>query len=214
MLPNPDPKLGSLKGLVTDTFPTSHIRSLVDTADSFPKPRSLGELTTDQNAVIESLVCDKHLFQEPRDSQWLRLWHSIWELQTEQVSDQYQKVVRSPSSGAIDDQFLLPDNVPSSHYVMTLPIPQDIPWNLNCHKILIRSEYYKAEEFILSACGDKNVEALIITGQPGIGMFVPYQTSPNYEVLEQGNQSSSSVHSYAASSFDLSLYCSTSQIPP
>ena len=138
--------------------------------------RSLQQYAPSQNERIK-LLSSPRFFQDPDNPFWLQLWYSVWVHQARVISDEDHKVARSSGLGTIDDSLVLPDVVPPSCRVMTNPdIARDC-WNFNCTKFLIRSQYHKAEEFALSICHDEDIQALVITGQPGIGLFYLYPDS-------------------------------------
>lgn len=128
-----------------------------------------------QTLSIVPLLNQPHIFCNSGNLEWNDLWRSVWGRRTGDVpiSDKDDPVVRS--SNPVDDSFILPDVVPHSRRVMTLPAVARRCWNFDFDAVLIRSEYNKAEEFALSQCHD--VQALIITGQPGIGPFPFYLNS-------------------------------------
>jgi hypothetical protein len=100
----------------------------------------------------------------------MRFWLSVWGKDT---LDKTEEVVRGPNP--IDDSLILPDVVPSHRDVMLKPKNLDKCWSVHCKKILIRPEYKEAEEFVLSTFGAPIMnDALVVTGQPGIGSSIFY----------------------------------------
>jgi len=74
------------------------------------------------------------------------------------------------------DDYVPPDPFPIS--TLVAPIPCSLPnvWHSYSQRILVRSEYHEAEQTVLSANED-NKEALLIAGQPGIGLLPSCSTA-------------------------------------
>ena len=134
--------------------------------DSISRLEHLQRHTKNQTNSINCLPA----LRDPNLPQWVEFWRSVWGVQ---VSDENHRVIRSPAPHAIDDPSILPDAVPSSCLVMTYPTEAKKCWKFKCEKIFIRSEYNKAEEFVLSRCAGE-IAAIVIAGQPGIGSFFLY----------------------------------------
>ena len=126
-----------------------------------------------QNTRIKTLDIP-HFLPPSGNPFWNTLWESVWRGQTADISDRGYYVTRSSTPDAADDSIFFPDGAPTSCRAMNNPqVVQDC-WKLNCDKILIRSEFDKAEEFLLLQCRDPYIHAVILTGQPGIGVFFSY----------------------------------------
>ena len=62
----------------------------------------------------------------------------------------------------------LPDVAPATCAVVQIPETMPEVWDLDNNYILVRSEYEEAERAAVSA-NARNVNAFLVTGQPGIG---------------------------------------------
>ena len=138
----------------------------------------LREYTKDQTNSINNLATS--LLPDSDFPAWNELWRSVWGVQAGDLSDKKHIVVRSPHPDAIDDSSLLPHTVPPSCLVMPYPAETKQCWKFKCEKIFIRSVYNKAEEFALSCCDNKRIEAVIFSRQPGIGSFLLYPVATRY----------------------------------
>ena len=125
-----------------------------------------------QNDRIRQHPKASYLFEDSNEEFWNDLWKSVWLDQTLDISDQDHEVKRSTPPDAIDNSLISPHTVPSSCHVMDNPPLAEECWPFDCAKILVRSEYTKAEEFAVKRCGE--VDSLIVTGQPGIGTSLSY----------------------------------------
>ncbi|KAF9645188.1 hypothetical protein BDM02DRAFT_3120617, partial [Thelephora ganbajun] len=144
---------------------------------TIPEPttlRSLQRYTSHQTELIESLLNppfpNSH-FRDSEDYGWVQFWSSAWGKDLDSF-DKTEQVDRGPDP--IDDpSLILPDVVPSNRDVMIKSQAMDRCWYFDCEKIFIRSEYKEAEEFALSTCCTAAAyDALVVTGQPGIGKSV------------------------------------------
>ena len=86
----------------------------------------------------------------------------------------------------VEDSQILPDDIPTTRLVMNIP---DILFqSLNLHKrdrrILVRSEYKEAERGAILAVED-HVDPFLVTGQPGIGIFLPNLPQRQHLIFDQ-----------------------------
>ena len=145
---------------------------------SHPTPATLRSLKTyvpDQEKRIGSLLrrSKNPVFQHlGEDDSWVDLWHAAWNKDLDGLDTQ-EKVKRDLHP--IDDS-LIPDVVPDERAVMFMPASLNACWvDIECEKILVRSEYKEAEEFAISACrNEEKYRTVMVVGQPGIGLFLFY----------------------------------------
>lgn len=134
--------------------------------------KSLQGRAPHQEELIKSLSGPSfpscHL-RDTDDDGWMELWKVAWDRDPDLLNGT-EKVERS--SDPIDDSLV--GVVPTDCDVMLKPEVTMNLWYLKpkCKKILIRSEYREAEQFVLSACGAAMAsDVLVVTGQPGIGCY-------------------------------------------
>jgi len=157
----------------------------------------LATLAPNQQLKIDKLIRDG-VFSPPGLpdlSVWTAFKESLWKqnLPTAKVQGDGKPLPDAevlPDAEALPDDKLLPDDEPlpdDKPHPEAAPaarpiveIPQDIVdlYNLESGRILVRSEYEETERAVLSA-NAANIEAFVVTGQPGIG--VPLLAQPSTE---------------------------------
>jgi len=128
---------------------------------------SLVQYTKIQEERIESLL--ESGFQSPEQyDPMITLWRNVWG-KSELCFDATEKIKRDLDK--VDDS-LIDGVVPNEFNVMILPPGVRRCWGIRCQKIFIRpSEYEEAEKAAL-ATSRQEYEGILITGQPGIGLFI------------------------------------------
>ena len=108
-------------------------------------------------------------FKEPSIKRWEQLWRSAWDKDLVSL-DTTREVQRGPD--AIEEEYIFGDDGPPGckMNVMIKSEAVDSCWEFECENILIRSEYKKAEDFLLSSCGSVPAHrGSVIAGRLGIG---------------------------------------------
>jgi len=149
-------------------------------ATSHPSPPTLRSLkihVPDQEKCINPLLkrSTNPVFQHlDEGDSWVDLWRAAWNKDLDGL-DTPEKVERDLHP---IDNSLIPDAVPDERAIMLLPAALIGCWvDIECEKILVRSEYKEAEEFAVSACSNKRrYRTVMVTGQPGIGLFLFFFT--------------------------------------
>ncbi|KAF9646282.1 hypothetical protein BDM02DRAFT_3271061 [Thelephora ganbajun] len=136
--------------------------------------RSLQRYAPRQTELIESLLDPSYPnshFRDPYSKHWVQFWLSAWDKDPDSL-DVTEGFDRGPD--ATDEPIFLDEDdnqLPPRRDVMLKSDIMDNCWLFKCEKILIRSEYKEAEEFILSTRGAATVyDALLIVGDTGIGI--------------------------------------------
>jgi len=130
-------------------------------------PGSLIQRTTSQEESVSSLL---HNYLSPihdsedAPSSWEAFHNSYWGkgldfLQEKMLVERGENPVEDPT---------LPDLFPPTCSVLSPHPILAAAWALSSRKVLVRSEYYEAEEAALSA-NEEGKDVFIVTGQPGIG---------------------------------------------
>jgi hypothetical protein len=96
---------------------------------------------------------------------WEELWESLWGIVLESL--QQEELVKRDDD-PVDDCHILPDSLPPTRSVVTLPEMLLKVWRLRGRRILVRPEYYETEQAALLA-NENNRHVFAVTGQPGIG---------------------------------------------
>jgi hypothetical protein len=94
-------------------------------------------------------------------------------------------VERSLGEDAIGDALIRPDDV-DLPCRMTVPDVAKRCRKFNYKTFFTRSEYYKAENFAVLQCKE-DVQALVVSGQPGIGLFILHPTATKSSYFYQKN---------------------------
>ena len=148
-----------------------------NTGSSAPSPPtllSLCDYASEQTERIKSLLTvgfPGSRFKDPSNKAWDSFRSEVWG-KGMGFLDTIEDVQRGP--GAIDDPLILPDGVPLRCDAMLKPESLDGCRGLDCDKVFVRPEYEEAEKFFLSTfCDEMMYEAILVTGQPGIG-FIPF----------------------------------------
>ena len=132
---------------------------------------SLEDLTQyadDQADMINHPVCKSHLVPGPDSLLWTGFWKSVWGKGLGSLKKE-ESVERDKPGDRIEDPDAPPDAVPPSTSVMEIPSTLPNLWARSSEQILVRSEYYEAEQTVLSA-SENGRRAVVISGHPGIGM--------------------------------------------
>lgn len=175
----------TLTAMSSDLNPTTPAKSTTLAESAEPTTMmSLQRYASDQNAVIKMLI-GRGRFRDFDHPDWKDLFDSTWGANLDDL-DTTEKVQRDPDP--IDDSLILPDVVPLDCNVMPNSEVLDRCWPSKCDKFFIRSEYKEAEQFALSAYAD-GFDALIVTGQPGIGLSLFRLHYGRLKSIHQGNPS-------------------------
>jgi len=131
---------------------------------------SLEDLTqyaSTQTDAINRLIQMGRFTTGPISDAWAEFKESVWKKGLASVERQ-EPVERDDDP--VDEEEAPPDTIPVS--ALVTPIPASLPkvWDSYSQRILVRSEYHEAEQTVLSANGN-NKAALLIAGQPGIGLL-------------------------------------------
>lgn len=130
---------------------------------------SLVQYSTTQEQKINSInrkrSPHRRLFAElgPGISPWVSFRNSLWKKGLASLENR-KPLVRSANPVPV------PESIPST--CTTISVPDDISYflRLDCSEFLVRDEYREAEKAVLEA-NEEPVDAFVVTGQPGIGLF-------------------------------------------
>ena len=127
----------------------------------------LTQHTSIQANAINRLIQMGRFTTGPVSNVWTEFKESVWKKGLASVEVQ-EPVERD--GDPIDDEDLPADTLPA--LALIAPIPGSLPnvWHSYSQRILVRSEYQGAEQTVLSA-NEKNKDALLIAGHPGIGLL-------------------------------------------
>lgn len=159
-----------------DTSPALPAELTITPPDSEPTApsepitlESLQQYASSQTKLIESVSESPLRFRTPENAHWIELWSTVWGKNVDSL-DNLEQVESGPDSR--NNSLIFPGVIPSDRKVMSRPDILKHCWeSITYEKILIRSEYWEAEEFILSICGsERNYNVVVVTGQPGIGL--------------------------------------------
>jgi hypothetical protein len=117
-----------------------------------------------QTAVINALLASGLFSTSDVPLPWIEFKESIWGVGSASLATREEVKRDEP----IQDYYL-PDPVPDKTWVVNIPNALPAPWDSSNRRILVRSEYYEAEQAVLLA-EEKPMEAFLFTGHPGIGL--------------------------------------------
>jgi len=126
--------------------------------------RDLTKYCEAQNKVIKTISGDINSNTKEATS-WKEFWDRFWQ--------RPESLEREEAAEPVEDREVrehLPDALPESRLVLTLPQTRAIPGDLRHPKVLVRYEYREAEKAILSALEDSQ-RLIHIGGKPGIGLI-------------------------------------------
>lgn len=136
----------------------------------------------DRIKLLLNLPSPNFYFRSPDNEYWTGFWKSFWGVAEGKGVDSFDRMEEVERGlDTIDASLLHPDVVPKDRNVMTKDKIVDKYWYSECGDILIRSEYNKAEDSILSTCGTA-AHGIVVAGQPGTGLSVFFLLS-YYKVL-------------------------------
>jgi hypothetical protein len=126
-----------------------------------------GHIDTQEEAIADLLAHPARPLRtlEPLLPDWGCFRGSLWDKGLS--SFQKEEFVERGSSPIASEE--IPGRLPLTSFLVTPPKYITKLWRPRSQRILVRSEYYEAEEAALSASKDKDV--FEVTGQPGIGPF-------------------------------------------
>jgi len=150
---------------------------------------SLEDLTqyaSAQTDAINRLIQMGRLTTGPISNTWSKFKESVWKKGLASV-EAHEPVERDDDP--LDDEETDSDTIPVS--ALVAPLPGSLPkvWDSYSKRILVRLEYQEAEQAVLSA-NENNKDALIIAGQPGIGLLSSHPTTQQNLTPEQERLSS------------------------
>ena len=138
-----------------------------------------------------------YLFQDCGEEVWKQLYQKCWGMNADSM-DHEHNIERGPGSDIINSSGNLDQDVPTHSRIMDIPKQAESCWDSYCDGVFIRTEYNEAEQYAVSTCRDSPWPlALLIAGQPGIGIHFFCSTTTSFEVFWQGNHSSFSAFSCA-----------------
>jgi len=123
-----------------------------------------------QEERIESLLESRFQPLEKGD-EMVALWDEVWG-NSDLCLDTTHEIERDPFPDRVNNS-LIGDVVPDKFDVMVLPRVVDQLWGIRCHRIFIRpNEYEEAEKSAVKASQGDQCHGFLVTGQPGIGLFL------------------------------------------
>jgi hypothetical protein len=200
-----------LTAMSSDLNPTTPAESIAPAESTksteYAVLRSLQSFAPRQEERIKRLI-GKGRFQDLEDPDWKTFFKSAWGGLggNPDAFEGPKKVQRGIDP--IDDSLLLPDIVPDMCNVMPKFETLDECWYFDCEDILVRSEYKEAEQAVLSACAGGE-EAIVVTGQPGIGLSLSCLHYGILKSLHQGNPSFYFASSCCVSRSNFRQQCKT-----
>jgi hypothetical protein len=117
------------------------------------------------SAAIKNLLDSGYLTTSDVPLPWIELKESVWGSGPMSL-ERLEEVKRDEP---VEDYYL-PDPVPDKTWVAKIPNALPAPWESLSRRILVRSEYHEAERAAMSA-DREGMEAFLVTGHPGIGLF-------------------------------------------
>jgi len=146
----------------------------VTTTTSSNPPTTLASLdfyVPSQEELIDKLSKKRRspLADLEKDDPWVEFWKETWDRSLDSF-DGKKKVKRDEDKAIYDT--LISDIVPTKCNAMVKPATLNYCWTFDCRNVFIRAEYPEAEDFALSVCSCETpqYQALVVTGQPGIGL--------------------------------------------
>jgi hypothetical protein len=151
--------------------------------------KHIGNQTLKINRCVNRPTCFTNFMEDEDDPSWATFRDSVWgnasalaRLEKQGLSAAQNEVGMnidvegegdSNTPQGIQPAVELPDTQPVVKLPNTQPVvrlPETLPdvWGLDSSHVLVRSEYEEAEEAALMA-NASNVDAFLVTGQPGIG---------------------------------------------
>jgi hypothetical protein len=118
-----------------------------------------------QAAQIDRLLKSGHFSTSGIPLPWIKFKKSFWGVGSTSLATQEEVKRDEP----VED-YDLPDTVPDKTWVAKIPDGLSAPWESSGGRILVRSEYHEAERAAMLA-DREGVEAFLVTGHPGIGLF-------------------------------------------
>ena len=149
---------------------------------------SLEDLTKYASAQTDAINCLIQMGRfttGPISNNWTEFKESVWKKGLASVETQ-EPVERDDDP--IDEYEIDPATVPVS--ALVAPFPGSLPkvWDSYSQQILVRLEYQETEQTVLSA--NENKAALLVAGQPGIGLLSSRSTTWQNLTPEQERPSS------------------------
>ena len=123
------------------------------------------------SAAIKNLLYSGRLTTSDVPLPWIELKESVWGSGL-MSPERLEEVNRDKP---VEDYYL-PDPVPDKTWVTKIPNALPAPWESLSRRILVRSEYHEAERAAMSA-DREDMEAFLVTGHPGIGLFSSRSTT-------------------------------------
>jgi hypothetical protein len=128
-----------------------------------------------QKAVINKLLNEGLLSTSGVPRRWIKFKKSVWGSGSMSL-ERLEEVERDEPVRDFDEDYCLPDPVPDKTWVVKIPNALPFPWKSPSQRILVRSEYHEAERAAMSA-DREGMEAFLVTGHPGIGLFSSCSTT-------------------------------------
>ena len=131
-------------------------------------PNGLSGCAAVQKAAIDKLLNEGLLSTSGIPLPWIKFKESFWGVSSASLATQEEVKRDEP----VEDYYL-PDPVPDKTWVAKI-LPA--PWKSPSQRMLVRSEYHEAEQAAMLADQDR-MEAFLVTGHPGIGLFSSRSTT-------------------------------------
>ena len=128
-------------------------------------PKDSPQRAAAQTAEINALLASGLFSTSDVPLPWIEFKESIWGVGYAALATREEVKRDEP----VQDYYL-PDPIPDKTWVVNIPNALPAPWESLNRRILVRSEYYEAEQAVLLA-EQKSKQAFLFTGHPGIGLF-------------------------------------------